>query len=175
MRFNTWPVTLTVVDGLLATPSIAFASEPGLGFFRLASGKVGLASGGSTCVTFDTNAGNYDFNGAVRPATNGSRTLGSSGLKWKGLYLDYTNTATVGAVTINKPAGRVNIASGATSVVVTNNLVTAASHVFVQASQADANNPVIRSVVPSAGSFTITISTATAADQSYDFVLINAD
>lgn len=105
----------------------------------------------------------------------GTIRLGLAGNGWKQLFIDFTNTATVGAVTINKAAGRVNIAAAATSIVVTNSLVTAASKVFVAAAQADANNPLIRSVVPAAGSFTITVSTAPAANQAYDFFVVNAD
>jgi hypothetical protein len=109
------------------------------------------------------------------PVSAGLMNLGAGGFSWGKLHLDYTNTATVGAVTINKAAGRVNIASGATSVVVTNSLVTAATIVYAVAAQADANNPGLRSVVPAAGSFTINISTAPAANQAWSFTLINTD
>jgi hypothetical protein len=90
-----------------------------------------------------------------------------------GLRLDYTNTATVDAVTIDKASGRVNIAAAGTAVVVTNSLVTAASHVFVVASTADATARVT-SVVPAAGSFTIN-TVACTAQTSFDFLVINAD
>ncbi len=100
--------------------------------------------------------------------------LGASG---KGnisqIYTDYTNTATVGAVTINKMAGRVNIAASGTSVVVTNSLVTAASHVIAVMSNADTTGRVT-SVVPAAGSFTIN-TVAVTAQASFDFFVINAD
>ena len=109
------------------------------------------------------------------PENNGALDLGGSSNSWLRLYMDYTNTATIGAVTINKAAGRVNIASGATSVVVTNSRCTAAAHVQAWPSQADANNPYVTSVVPGAGTFTVTVNTAPAANQSYDFFIINAD
>lgn len=89
------------------------------------------------------------------------------------IFLPYTNTATVGAVTIDKASGRVNIAAAGTSVVVTNSLVTAASHVQAWASQADTTARVT-SVVPVAGSFTIN-TVATTAQTSFDFVVFNAD
>ncbi len=92
---------------------------------------------------------------------------------YKNLYMDYTNTATVGAVTINKPSGRVNIGAGSSQLTVTNSLVTAASHVFANCSQNDATAQV-KSVIPSAGSFQINIVTATA-QTSIDFLVINAD
>lgn len=91
----------------------------------------------------------------------------------KRIYLDYTNTATIGAVTISKPSGRFNIGTGQTSVVVTNTLVTAASHILVVASQNDATGRVVN-VVPAAGSFTVNCIAPTA-DMSIDFVLINSD
>ena len=100
-------------------------------------------------------------------------TLGKSAKGYKGLYLGYTNTATVGAVTINKASGRVNIAAAGTAVVVTNSLVTAASHVMVVASTNDATARVT-SVVPAAGSFTINTAACTA-QTSFDFVVFNAD
>lgn len=88
-------------------------------------------------------------------------------------YLQYTNTATVGAVTINKPKMRVNIATAGTSVVVTNSLVTAASTVLCQASTNDTTAQV-KNVVPAAGSFTLT-TVAVTAQTSFDCVLFNAD
>lgn len=99
--------------------------------------------------------------------------LGGPSNKFKGVYLDYTNTATVGAVTINKPSGRVRIAAAGTSVVVTNSLVTAASHVFAVSSTADATARVT-DVVPGAGSFTIR-TVATNAETTFDFMVVNAD
>jgi hypothetical protein len=107
--------------------------------------------------------------GTLRTFNLGASAKGNVGQ----LFVDYTNTATVGAVTINKAAGRVNIAAAGTSVVVTNSLVTAASHVMVVMSTADATGRVT-SVVPAAGSFTIN-TVATTAQASFDFFIINAD
>jgi hypothetical protein len=87
------------------------------------------------------------------------------------LAADSTNTATVGAVTINKTSGRVNIAALGVAVVVTNSLVTAASHVIAWMSSADATGRVI-SVVPAAGSFTIN-TVGVTAQASFDFLVLN--
>ena len=57
------------------------------------------------------------------------------------LTSDFTNTAAVGAVTINKAAGRVNIAAAGTSVVVTNSFVAASSKVFVSIASTDRWSP----------------------------------
>lgn len=111
----------------------------------------------------------------IVPAANGVPALGAANVGWKGVYLDYTNTGTVGAVTINKPAGRVNIAATGTSVVVTNSIVTAASHVFVQKSESTSTGGVVANVVPGAGSFTINVTAVVGATASYDFLVINAD
>ena len=110
---------------------------------------------------------------AVAPLVNASGSLGAPNIGWTKLYIDFTNTGTVGAVTINKAAGRVNIAAAGTSVVVTNSFVTAASHVLAIMSSADATGRVI-SVVPAAGSFTLN-TVATTAQSSFDFFVINAD
>lgn len=104
---------------------------------------------------------------------SGGTKLGLGANGWSAFYLNYTNTATVGAVTINMPSGRVNVAASATSVVVTNSLVTAASHVIAQPSTNDSTGRVT-AVVPAAGSFTIYL-TAPAAQMSIDFVVFGAD
>ena len=128
--------------------------------------SVGILVGGTLSWLIDATA--------FKPATNGSFDFGAISFGLKRLYIDYTNTATVGAVTINKAAGRVNIAASGTSVVVTNSLVTAASHVLAIVSQNDATAQVLN-VVPAAGSFTITLQAAATAQVSIDFFVINAD
>lgn len=85
-----------------------------------------------------------------------------------------TNTAagTTGAQTINKPSGTVNFAAGATTLVVTNNLVTTSSIVFAVVRTND-TTATIKNVVPAAGSFTITLSAAATAETSVGFLVIN--
>ena len=100
--------------------------------------------------------------------------LGSSSIGFSRLYLDYTNTGTVGAVTINKSSGRVNIAAAGTSVVVTNTFVTAASKVMAIVSQNDAT-AIVKNVIPAAGSFTINLNAAATAQTSVYFFIICAD
>ena len=68
---------------------------------------------------------------------------------------------TTGAATINKISGKVNAAAGATSLVVTNSLVTASSIVMCQLGTNDATC-VIKSVVEASGSFTINFIAPTA-------------
>lgn len=85
-----------------------------------------------------------------------------------------TNTAsgTTGNQTINKTSGTVNIAAAGTTVTVTNSLVTASSIVFAVIRTNDAT-ATIKNVVPAAGSFTINLGSATTAETSIGFFVIN--
>lgn len=89
------------------------------------------------------------------------------------VFLDSTITAvgTTGARTINKAAGRVNIAAAGTSVVVTNSLVTANSIVLVTIATNDAT-ATVKSVVPAAGSFTINTAAVTA-ETAFNFLVLS--
>lgn len=98
-----------------------------------------------------------------------------AGNGWKQLYVDYTNSGTIGAVIINKAAGRCNVGAGNTSVTVTNSFVTAASKVLVAIAGVDANSTSVRAVVPGAGSFTITLTAAPAGNLPIDFFVVNTD
>lgn len=84
-----------------------------------------------------------------------------------------TTVGTTGAQTINKPSGTVNLAAAGTSLVVTNSLVTTSSIVFCVIRTNDANATSIKSVVPAAGSFTINVNNAPAAEISIGFFVIN--
>lgn len=79
-----------------------------------------------------------------------------------------TPPGTTGARTINKPQGRVNFAAGATSLVVTNSLVTASSGIFVQ--QAGIDTVMVSAyAVPGPGSFTIVAVGTPAAEVPVHF------
>lgn len=85
-----------------------------------------------------------------------------------------TNTAsgTTGAQTINKVSGSVNFAAAATTLTVTNSLVTANSLVFCTILTND-GTATIKNVVPTAGSFTITLAAAATAETRVGFFVIN--
>lgn len=85
-----------------------------------------------------------------------------------------TNTAggTTGAQTINKPTGTVNFAAAATSLVVTNSLVSTSSLVYAVVRTND-TTAVLKNVVPASGSFTITMNAAVTAETSVGFVVFN--
>ena len=90
------------------------------------------------------------------------------------LFFSNTVTAggTTGAQTINKISGSVNFAAAATTLVVTNNLVTTSSQVFVQVQGAD-TTAISARVTLAAGSFTITLNAAATAETKVSFFVIN--
>lgn len=119
--------------------------------------------------SFVTSASTEDVNTFLRAQTF------SGGISVTGaLALDTTDASgTPGAATINKPSGKVSIASGASSVVVTNNLVTAASSVFAVLQFVDATATQILSVVPGSGSFTIRVNANATLATKVAFFVVN--
>lgn len=84
------------------------------------------------------------------------------------------SSGTPGNVTNNNPRGRVALAAGASTIVVTSTLVTASSLVMTQMRSTDGAATAVVSAIASAGSFTITFngaSTGTAAQ--VDFLVVN--
>lgn len=90
------------------------------------------------------------------------------------LQVDKTITAggTTGDRTINKLAGTVNFAAAATSITVTNSLVTANS-IIIPVVRTNDTTATIKNVVPGAGSFVITLNAAATAETSVGFFIIN--
>lgn len=84
-----------------------------------------------------------------------------------------TTGGTTGNRTINKPAGTVNIAAAGSSVTVTNSLVTSSSIVYAVLRTNDSSATGIKSVVPSSGSFIITLNAAATAEVSVGFIVFN--
>lgn len=166
-----WGSALPIGWASATTPTVATLDTA---LSRDAAGVIDFGTGaqGSTAGSWKATSGT--LSASLLTASNGTVDLGAASNGWKRIYFDYTNSATIGAVTINKAVGRCNVASGASSVTVTNSLVTAASHVFCVVSQNDAT-ATVKNVVPASGSFTITITAAATADTSVDFLVINAD
>lgn len=112
----------------------------------------------------------------IRPGVNGNTALGQASFGYSKLYVDYTNTGTVGAVTINKASGRVNLAAAGTSLVITNSTVTAAAHCFVNPDGSPGNAvAVLFYAVPAAGTLTINAVPAVTNQTAIDFFCVNAD
>lgn len=79
-----------------------------------------------------------------------------------------TPAGETGAKTINKLAGTVRLAAGASSVVVTNDQVDEDSIIFCTIMTNDAT-AIIKNVVPAAGSFTIRTTAAVTAETRIGF------
>lgn len=92
----------------------------------------------------------------------------------RGLLADRTDTAaaTTGAQTINKAAGSVNFAAAATSLVVTNSLVTTASRVLTCVNTND-TTMFCATAVSAAGSFTLRPDAAPTAETNVSFFVLN--
>ena len=105
--------------------------------------------------------------------------LGSTTKPWTKVFSDqYLATQTItaggttGAQTINKSAGTVNFAAAATSLVVTDSLVTTNSTIYCSVRTND-TTAYVKNVVPSSGSFTITLGAAATAETSVGFFVVN--
>ena len=114
------------------------------------------------------------FTGSLLMSANGANDIGAASTGIKRLFVDYTNTATVGNVTINKASGTVNMAALANTMTVTNSLVTAASHILVTLAT-DPGAAVAVWTVGAAGSFTINTRPAIVNQTAIDFLVVNAD
>jgi D-arabinose 1-dehydrogenase-like Zn-dependent alcohol dehydrogenase len=82
-----------------------------------------------------------------------------------------TPAGTTGAQTINKPTGTVNFAAAATSLAVTNSLVTANSIIICTVGT---NDTTMKSVaaVATAGSFTLYANSAATAETRVNFLVL---
>ncbi len=83
-----------------------------------------------------------------------------------------TAAGTTGAQTINKNCGSVNFAAAATSLVVTNNLVTANSIIVATVATNDSTMKSVAAVAGS-GSFTLHANAAATAETRVNFLIIN--
>ena len=135
--------------------------------------KEGIGFGNSTASVFASlmvfQAVNVDLAiyGGASGTTENFRFNSAGGVT---LPKTITAAGTTGAQTINKPAGAVNFAAAATSLVVTNSLVTVNSVVKCQLATND-TTAVLGAVVKAAGSFTIFMKTAPTAETRVDFVV----
>lgn len=111
--------------------------------------------------------------------STGSVTLGATGTgsttitRVNSLTVVSTDSSgTPGNATNNNLSGRAAFAAAASTVVITNSLVTAASKVFVSLGGSDATLTSVR-VTPAAGSFTVTGNAAATATTVFDFLVVN--
>lgn len=111
--------------------------------------------------------------------STGSVTLGATGTgsttitRVNSLTVVSTDSSgTPGNATNNNLSGRAAFAAAASTVVITNSLVTAASKVFVQINGNDATLK-YATVTAAAGSFTVTGNAAATATTVFDFLVVN--
>lgn len=106
-------------------------------------------------------------------AATGTGTAGPVNIQGQ-ITIDKTVTAagTTGAQTINKTSGSVNFAAGATSLVVTNSLVSTSSVVIPVVASNDSTMKSVR-VVQAAGSFTLYADAAPTAETRVNFLVLN--
>lgn len=105
----------------------------------------------------------------------GVASLSSSSFSPANPVINFTDSSgTPGNVTNNSPRGRCALAAAASTVVVTNSLVTAASSVHVQLMSPDGAATQLIQCLPGAGSFTVTYNAASTGTASkFDFVVFN--
>jgi hypothetical protein len=94
------------------------------------------------------------------------------GITVKQLRAKFSTAAAAGPATMSTVAGKFQIAAGASSVVITNSMCTAASIVLVTPTQVDAGLRSVTSVVPANGSFTVAVAGAVTANQQYAYFII---
>lgn len=168
------PVTFNQLPQSVNTGSLTVT-----GAFSITGGAATLSPPNNTVTISPTGTGTVTINPAS-PSTMDNVTIGFGTRRAAYLTLlalaSNDASGTPGNTTINQPKGRVAIAAGASSVVVTNSLCLATSTVLAIINQAtaDATLTQIVRVVPAAGSFTIYGNANATANTVVDFVLIQA-
>jgi len=178
------PITITSGPGGASTVAAGTVSGDGgnititTGAGGNRTGATGTAGGGGSLSIIAGRGGTGS--GGASNGPEGLIYVGDAGRNQRiildgSLELNRTITAagTTGARTINKTAGTVNLAAAATSVVVTNSLVTTSSLIFPVVRTADATCTFVKSVVAASGSFTITMNAGCTGETSIGFWMAN--
>lgn len=191
---TTFNDTNIVFNSLLGTVTVRSGSNSGADF-GLGLTVLGDISTYNTNVYLDTAGGNAQLYGNTTTVgqagteiklTSASDTLSTRasiwdlsdavGSGWGVSTFKFLRTITTGGTTgdqtINKPAGTVNIAGGASTVTVTNSTVTASSIVFAIPRTNDATCSV-KNVVPAVGSFAINMTANCTGETSVGFLVTN--
>ena len=147
----------------------------------------GTVIGGTTPA--NATVGNLTANGSFSAVGNANKslttgstfnvTLGATGTgattitRVNNFTVVNTDTSgTPGNATINGAGGRAAFAAAASTCVITNSNITAASKVFVSLAGGDATLTSVR-VTPGAGTFTVTGNAAATATTVFDFFVVN--
>ena len=146
---RTWPTgALTNQRSVrIAAPTLAFAGASTVTnastLYIDAAPTAGTNATITNAYALFVNAGRARFDGAV---------------VLNAVPVVYADTQTGGSPTVKRPAGVVRVASGATTVTVTNTLVAATSLIFAEIRNATSNTVSVANVVPGSGSFVINLS-----------------
>lgn len=164
------------------------AAYPGSNGFVLSSTTTGALSWVSNGAAASGSDGEIQFNSSGSLGSDvdlsfnsGTNTLSVPNLSLSGTLQGATEVAfsktitasgTTGAQTINNVCGSVNFAAAATSLVVTNNLVTSNSVIIATVATNDATMTSVQ-VAAGAGSFTIYANAAATAETRVNFLVVN--
>jgi len=154
---------LTPSSWLVNSVTVGHSTTGGYGWIQASDGAGGVP------LTINPNGGNIGIG-----KTPGTKLDVDGTVTATGLTLDKTITAaaTTGAQTINKPAGSVNFAASATSLVVTNSTVTTSSVIICTVGTNDTTMKSVQAVA-AAGSFTLHANAAATAETRVNFLVIN--
>lgn len=155
--------------GLVHSTLAAVAAGTSLANRLTMAGSVTTAPVTLTATGTDANIGV-----SVVPKGTGALVVGSWSVPTTGKMTLPTgdSSGTPGNATINQPTGKSAFAAAASTVVITNNLVTTATKVFIQLLDADATLVRI-TVVSGSGSFTVTGNGVATATTKFDWFIVN--
>jgi hypothetical protein len=164
--------TLTVNDQgqLTVAGSVAISISAS----QITSGTLSVARGGTGLTTLTLNRIPYG-NGTSAFQSSANLTYDGSIFTAKAnIVVNKTITAagTTGAQTINQTSGSVNFAIAATSLVVTNSLVTTSSVILATVASNDTTMKSVQAVA-AAGSFTLYANAAATAETRVNFLVLN--
>lgn len=139
------------------------------------------AVGGTTYVRFETQGSEANISMRLEAKGTGTVAVYNPGNTQALLSVGHTGNLSLrsdvqlgAAPTVSLPSGVVQVDSGATTVTVTNTMVTATSLVFANIVSATTNAVSVLRVVPGAGSFTITLSgDPGVSNASVAFLVVN--
>ena len=150
-----------------------YAAQGTIGAGSTVTAQTGFFVSGS--LTGATN--NYGFRGTIPAGTNRYNTyMDGSAANYFAGDMQFGKTVTAGGITgnltIDKTVGSVNFAAAATSLVVTNALVTTSSIIVATVAANDATMKSVQAVA-SAGSFTLYANAAATVETRVNFIVIN--
>jgi hypothetical protein len=164
--------TLTVNDQgqLTVAGSVAISISAS----QITSGTLSVARGGTGLSTLTVNRIPYG-NGTSAFQSSANLTYDGSIFTAKANIVvnkTITATGTTGAQTINQTSGSVNFAIAATSLIVTNSLVTTSSVILATVASNDSTMKSVQAVAGT-GSFTLYANAAATAETRVNFLVLN--